>query len=74
MNNVRPISLQSCLGKLFNRVLALRLGDIFARHRILNPAQRGFINGGSTTKSIDELLDAVGLEPGGQARAPHALL
>ena len=58
MSNVRPISLQSCLGKLFMKVLAHRLGGIFARHPILNPAQRGFIHGGSIAKCIDELLDA----------------
>ena len=59
MSNIRPISLQSCLGKLLNKVLAHRLGDIFARHKsILHPAQRGFINGGTITKCIDELLDA----------------
>jgi len=57
-NNVRPISLQSCLGKLFMKVLAHRLGRILARFPILNPAQRGFVHGGSTTKCIDELLDA----------------
>ena len=58
MGNVRPISLQSCLGKLLNKVLAHRLGAIFASHPILNPAQRGFILGGSISKCIDELLDA----------------
>ena len=58
MGNVRPISLQSCLGKLLSKVLAHRLGDILSRHPILNPAQRGFLLGGSTSKCIDELLDA----------------
>ena len=58
MSNIRPISLQSCLGKLLNQILAHRLGAFFARHPVLNPAQRGFINGGSITKCIDELLDA----------------
>ena len=58
MSNVRPISLQSCLGKLLNKLLAHRLGRIFASHPILHPAQRGFVNGGTITKCIDELLDA----------------
>ena len=57
MSNIRPISLQSCLGKLLSKVLAHRLGAIFARHPILNPSQRGFVQGGSTAKCIDELLD-----------------
>lgn len=52
------ISLQSCLGKLLNKLLAHRLSAIFARHPILNVAHRGFIHGGTTTKCIDELLDA----------------
>jgi exonuclease III len=51
MSNVRPISLQSCLGKLFTQVLALRLGSILVRFPVLHPAQRGFIFGGSTSKS-----------------------
>jgi hypothetical protein len=58
MSNIRPISLQSCLGKLLNQLLAQRLGSILARHPILHPAQRGFVQGGTTKKCIDELLDA----------------
>ena len=58
MSNVRPISLQCSLGKLFTRVLARRLANILAQHPILHPAQRGFVLGGSTAKCIDELLDA----------------
>ena len=58
MGNIRPISLQSCLGKLFSKLLAVRLGRILQQHPILNPAQRGFILGGTTMKCIDELLDA----------------
>ena len=58
MNNIRPITLQSCLGKLFNKLLAFRLSSIFASHPILHPAQRGFVIGGTTVKCIDELLDA----------------
>ena len=46
------------LGKLFNKILARRLGHILASHPILHPAQRGFILGGTTAKCIDELLDA----------------
>lgn len=58
MSNIRPISLQSCLGKLLSKLLAHRLGRIFQQHPILNPAQRGFVLGGTTMKCIDELLDA----------------
>ena len=58
MRNIRPISLQSCLGKMLNRLLAMRLSSILAQHPILHPAQRGFVLGGTTAKCIDELLDA----------------
>jgi exonuclease III/ribonuclease HI len=58
MANVRPISLQNCLGKLFSKVLAMRLGRILAQFPILNSSQRGFIPGGTSSKCIDELLDA----------------
>lgn len=58
MSNIRPISLQSCLGKLFNKLLARRLGIILHSRPILNPSQRGFVLGGTTMKCIDELLDA----------------
>jgi len=58
MNNIRPISLQSSLGKLLSKLLARRLGAMFQHHPILNPAQRGFVLGGTTTKCIDEVLDA----------------
>jgi hypothetical protein len=59
LGNIRPISLQSCLGKLLNKLLAHRLSRIFAQHPILNPSQRGFLLGGCTTKCIDELLDVM---------------
>ena len=58
MSNIRPISLQSCLGKLLTKLLAHRLASILQRHPILNASQRGFILGGTTMKCIDELLDA----------------
>jgi len=57
-SNVRPISLQSCLGKLFMKVLAHRVARTLTRFPILNPAQRGFVQGGCISKCIDELLDA----------------
>jgi exonuclease III len=74
MNNVRPISLQCCLGKLLNKLLARRLGAIFARHPILNPAQRGFVLGGCISKCIDELLDAGAQSLCTTTRTVHALL
>jgi hypothetical protein len=66
MTNIRPISLQSCLGKLLGKLLARRLGTILQRHPILNPAQRGFVLGGNSAKCIDEVLDAWDWSRGGQ--------
>ena len=73
MGNIRPITLQSCLGKLFNKLLAHRLGSICARHPILHPAQRGFITGGTTVKCIDELLDAWDWSRCGRGRELYTL-
>jgi hypothetical protein len=58
MSSIQPLSWQSCLGKLFNCILARRLAAIIARYSIMNMAQRGFITGGTTIKCVDELLDA----------------
>lgn len=59
MANLRPISLQCALTKLLSKVLARRLGEIFARNPILHPSQQGFVVGGSTLKCVDQLLDAL---------------
>lgn len=55
--NIRPISLQNSLMKIFSKGLAMRLAKIFAKHDILHPAQEAFLKGGSTGKCIDTLLD-----------------
>ncbi len=72
MSNIRPISLQNCLGKLFNKLLAYRLCNIFASHPILNPSQRGFILGGTISKCLDELLDVWDWSRGAVNKKHHA--
>jgi len=74
MSNIRPISLQPCLGKMLNRLLAMRLSSILAQHPILHPAQRGFVLGGKTAKCIGEVLDAWGWSRDRHRRELHAIL
>jgi hypothetical protein len=57
LSNIRPISLQTALTKLLSKLLADRLGAIFAKHPILHKAQEGFVVGGSVIKCIDVCLD-----------------
>ena len=57
LSNIRPISLQTALTKLLSKLLADRLGAIFAKHPILHKAQEGFVVGGSVVKCIDVCLD-----------------
>jgi exonuclease III len=59
LSNVRPISLQAAISKLLSKGMAGRLNAIFAHHRILSEAAEGFLLGGSTTKCVDVVLDAV---------------
>jgi exonuclease III len=57
MSNVRPISLQNSITKILTKLLSSRLGSILAKHRILHPAQEGFLKGGASFKCVDSLLD-----------------
>lgn len=50
--NYRPITILSCLGKLFTSVLNNRLNDFVENSLLLNENQSGFRNGYSTTDSI----------------------
>ena len=57
VDNIRPISLQSSLYKILSKVLASRLGSIFAFHPILHPAQDGFRPGGDPKAAISLFPD-----------------
>ena len=50
LSNIRPITLQCCLIKIGQRILAARLGAILASHSILHPAQEAFIPGGDSKR------------------------
>ena len=72
VNNIRPISLQCALSKLVTKILATRLGRILTKHRILHPAQEGFLPGGQSSACIDMLLDVV--ERNNECKQPlHAI-
>ena len=54
--NYRPISLQSCLGKLFERLLAGRLSSYLEKKKLFNKNQSGYRQG---KMSSDHLLRMV---------------
>jgi ribonuclease HI/exonuclease III len=66
LDNLRPISLQVALFKGLHRLLALRLGYIVTKHKILHEAQEGFLPGRSTHRAV-ELVRSVW----NQARKGH---
>ena len=56
MSNIRPISLQTAITKLLSKLLAKRLGAVFATHPVLHKAQEALC-GGSSFKCVDVALD-----------------
>lgn len=57
--NYRPISLLSSLGKIFERLINLRLTKFIHENEIVNPKQFGFREGHSTTHQIKRLLNII---------------
>jgi hypothetical protein len=51
-NSYRPVSLTSCLGKTFERLMANRLDWFLESKGIINTAHAGFQRGCSTTDQI----------------------
>lgn len=51
-SNYRPITLLSCLGKLFTAVLNNRLQNYASKHELINEHQAGFRAGYSTTDNM----------------------
>ena len=49
--NFRPITLLSCLGKLFSSILNVRMEMFLEEHNLLNENQMGFREGYSTTEA-----------------------
>jgi hypothetical protein len=60
VDNMRPITLLSELGKVSSRILANRIYAVFAKNPMfLEQAQRGFIRNGGIDQCIDVLLDVI---------------
>ena len=51
-DNLRPISLQNSIFKLLTKIIATRLGGVFASHPILHPAQEGFLPGRDSRSAV----------------------
>ena len=55
--NWRPISLISCLGKLFERIVTSRLSSYLESEKLLSPSQSGFRKGRMTTEQLFRLSE-----------------
>ena len=51
-DNYRPISLLSTLGKLYEKLILLRMKTFIESHQLLPPVQFGFVAGHSTTQQL----------------------
>ena len=58
-SNYRPISLLSCLGKLFERLAFKHLHNHFNKHKLLCKYQSGFLPGHSTVHQLIEIYHQI---------------
>ena len=61
VNNYRPISVLSCINKIFEKLLAKRIHSFLEKHNILYEYQYGFRKGHSTTHALIEIADRLKL-------------
>lgn len=59
INNYRPITLTSEIGKIYERVLLVRLLDFLNKENVLNKFQHGFRRGFSTKTAVIEFIHQV---------------
>lgn len=59
LNNYRPISVLTCISKILEKLLNLRLINYLERFKILSPSQFGFRNGKSTEDAVSALTALV---------------
>jgi len=58
-NNYRPISLLSCVGKLFERCIHSHVYNFLRNNNIITPSQSGFIPGDSTTNQLLSIYNSM---------------
>ena len=61
VSNYRPISVLSCINKIFEKLLAKRIYSFLEKHQILYEFQYGFRTGHSTTHALTEISDRLKL-------------
>lgn len=70
VTNYRPVSLTSILSKTLERMIRNHISSHLMRHKLLNPAQHGFIKGRSCLTNLLRTLDEVtaALDRGSEVR------
>ena len=61
VSNYRPISVLSCINKIFEKLLAKRIYSFLEKHQMLYEFQYGFRTGHSTTHALTEIADRLKL-------------
>ena len=61
VSNYRPISVLSCINKIFEKILAKRIYSFLEKHQTLYEFQFGFRTGHSTTHALIEISDRIKL-------------
>jgi hypothetical protein len=62
VSNYRPISLLSCVGKTFERVVFKHVSNYFLDNKLLCKYQSGFVPGCSTVHQLIEIFNLGGLQ------------
>ena len=55
-NSMRPISVGPIIGRLINKIISKRLGDILKKHKLIDPAQFAFLPGGEIFEPINTVI------------------
>ena len=57
--NYRPISLLSCISKIFEKIVTFRMRTFISENNLLSPKQHGFRPGFSTSSAVIRLSDYI---------------
>lgn len=71
VNNYRPISLLSTVGKVMEKVIHKHMFNFFSEHQLITPLQSGFVPGDSTVNQLVDIYDTFckALDDGKEVRA-----